>query len=144
MYLSYMHIHLTILTCRHNYTVGFSSKFWCIIVVCAHIEGACENALMVKLIWGFTGYTSVTNLSMKIKFLLQGTCYPDQLSNHARVFDSSSSNCTYCTCVTPFLLGNFHAFAGICWLFSKLFFSVGPDLGPNCLRRLSAEGISRR
>ena len=39
----------------------------------------------------------------------------------------------------------FHAFVGVCWLLFKIdFLSVGPDLGPNCLQRLSALDISRR
>ena len=64
------------------------------------------------------------------------------------------------------MLGNFHAFFVVCWLFlNKLFRkiisgtlsecqmvwiqirtgrSVGPDLGPNCLQRLSAEDKSHR
>ena len=57
-------------TCRCNYPAGFSSKFWCLNVVCACIECACGNARMVKLIWVFTVYTSVTNLPMNIKYLL--------------------------------------------------------------------------
>ena len=51
----------------------------------------------------------------------------------------------------------FHAFVAVCWLFSNLTFSknyfrnitrvpniLGPDLGPNCLQRLSADDKSRR
>ena len=57
VYLSHVHIHVPILTCRRNYPVGLSSKIWCINVVCACIEGACGNVRMVKLIWVFTGYT---------------------------------------------------------------------------------------
>ena len=50
VYLSHVHIHVPILTCRRNYPVGLSSKIWCINVVCACIEGACGNVRMVKLI----------------------------------------------------------------------------------------------
>ena len=41
VYLSHVHIHVPILTCRCNYPAGFSSKFWCLNVVCACIECAC-------------------------------------------------------------------------------------------------------
>ena len=61
---------LPFLTCRRNYPVSFSSKFWFINVVSARTECACENAWMVKLIWAFTWYTPVTHLHMRIKYLL--------------------------------------------------------------------------
>ena len=48
---------LPFLTCGRNSTVGFSSKFWGIHVVCVRIECDYENVWMVKLIWVFTGYT---------------------------------------------------------------------------------------
>ena len=67
--------------------------------------------------------------------------------------------------LTLCMLGNFHASVVICWLFSKSTFSknsfrstiivsngldpdqdrhvVGPDLGPNCLQRLTTDDKSR-
>ena len=71
----------------------------------------------------------------------------------------------YSSSLTLGMLGNFHAFVAVCWLISKSTFSknsfritiwvsnsldpdqdrqnVGPDLGPNCLQRLSADDKSR-
>ena len=70
------------------------------------------------------------------------------------------------TWLTHCLLGNFSCFFVVCWFFSKLFFwkksfrntirmsnsmdpdqarrFVGPDLGPNCLPRLSADVTGRQ
>ena len=92
----------------------------------ARTECACENAWMVKVIWAFTWYTSVTHLHMRIKYLLHE--WPSKahviLSRYA--ISPELSNCTYCLCLKPFftfvtlcLLCNFHVFVGF---FSNLFF----------------------
>ena len=107
------------LTCRRNYPESFSPKFWFINIVSARTECACENAWMVKHIWAFTGYTSVTHLHMRTKYLLH------EWPNKAHVILSrygispEPSNRTYRLCVKPFftfvtlcLLCNFSYF---CW-----------------------------
>ena len=153
MYLPHVHIHVPILTWRCNYPVGFNSKFWCINVVCACIEGACGNARMVKLIWVFTGYTSVTHLHKNIKYLLHEwpkkahviltSCAvsPERLTARRLIAlnaHASTPSLTLC------MLGNFSCFSWrLLTFFSKLTFLVGPDLGPNCLHRLSADNIRR-
>ena len=66
VYLSHMHIHVNIFNMQTQLSSRLQFYFWCIKVLCARIERACENVWMVKLIWVFTGYTSVTNLPMRI------------------------------------------------------------------------------
>ena len=43
VFIAYAHTCNHFFTCRCNYPVGYSSKFWRIHVVCARIEGAYEN-----------------------------------------------------------------------------------------------------
>ena len=117
-------------TCRRNYPVGFSSKCWCINVVCARIVGAYENAWMVRLIWVFTG--NICNKPAHENEVLiawvtkEGTWDPDQLRRLARAFNWSSSNHTYRTCIKAFFnslhAGYFFVFVGVCWLFFKISF----------------------
>ena len=117
----------------------------------AHTEGACENARIVKLIWVFTWYTSVTHLPMIIKYLLHA--WPNKtnaiLSRYANFPEHLTAPrlITLIACASNPSLNSyffafcvfFHAFVGVCWLFFKInFFSVDPDLGPNWLYRLSA------
>ena len=118
------------LTCIRNYPVGLSSKFWCKKVVCACIEGAFENAWMVKLVWVFTGYTSVPNLPIRIKYLLHEwpkkahviltSCAvsPEHLTARRLIALNAHVSTHY---LTLCMLGNLSCF-GVCWLFFKINF----------------------